>query len=55
MLPGGDIILAIDGIELGIEGSVDRVFEHLETLAPGAGLRLRVLRAGAVIELSLYP
>ncbi len=55
MLLGGDIILAIDGIELGVEGSVDRVFDHLETVAPGSALRLTVLRAGGVIELSLRP
>lgn len=55
MLLGGDIILAIDGIELGIEGSVDRVSDHLQTIPPGSAVRLKVLRAGLVVELTLIP
>ena len=53
LLLGGDIILAVNGMEI-LEGdaSLDRMYERMSTLAPGERVVTRVLRAGHVIELS---
>ena len=53
LLLGGDIILAVNGIEiLAGDASLDRMYESMSTLEPGERVVTRVLRAGQVIELS---
>ena len=53
LLLGGDIILAVNGMEiLAGDASLDRLYERMSTMAPGERVVTRVLRAGQVIELS---
>ena len=49
---GGDVILAVEGSEISLEGdALKRIGERLDAAKPGERLKLKVLRAGKVIEL----
>ncbi|MBK8979021.1 MAG: trypsin-like peptidase domain-containing protein [Planctomycetes bacterium] len=48
---GGDVILAVQGIEVGERGSQERVREALRRTLDGEELRVEVLRAGERLEL----
>ena len=53
LLLGGDIILAVNGIEiLEDDAALDRIYASMSTLEPGERVVTRVLRTGQVIELS---
>jgi len=53
LLLGGDIILAVNGMEiLADDAALDRLYASLSALEPGEKVVTRVLRAGHVIELS---
>ncbi|MGA0611657.1 hypothetical protein [Caldimonas sp. KR1-144] len=50
---GGDIILAVEGIALGEPEAYERIRRRLmDVRAAGQSLRMQVLRAGRVVELS---
>ena len=51
VLIGGDIILEIDGVEL-TPGVMADVRHKLPQMPPGSIIRLKVLRAGKIIQLS---
>ncbi|MCX4246421.1 S1C family serine protease [Paraliomyxa miuraensis] len=50
LLVGGDVILAVQGIEVE-RGSMARIRERLSRLEPGEPIVLRILRRGEVLEL----
>jgi S1-C subfamily serine protease len=52
MVVGGDIILEVQGIAMGGLASYERIRMALSRLSAGADLRVRVLRAGRVVELT---
>ena len=53
LLLGGDIILAVNGIDLlADDAALDRIYARMSTLESGERVVTRVLRAGQVIELS---
>jgi serine protease Do len=49
---GGDIILSVDGIAVGTAADVAKIREHMNTLAPGAPFKVKILRQGQVLELT---
>ena len=51
LVVGGDVLLAVDGIPAGNLADYMRMREHLQRLAPGAAVKVTVLRAGRVVEL----
>jgi serine protease Do len=52
LVVGGDILLAVEGIQVGPPQSLGRILKHLASLPSGAPFKASVLRAGAVIELT---
>ena len=53
LLLGGDIILAVNGMEiLADDAALDRLYARISALEPGEKVVTRVLRAGHIIELS---
>jgi len=53
LLLGGDIILAVNGMEiLADDEALDRMYASISALEPGERVVTRVLRAGHVIDLS---
>src|SRR5262249_19074247 len=52
LVVGGDILLGVEGIEVGPPQSLGRILKRLASLPSGAPFKARVLRAGAVIELT---
>jgi serine protease Do len=48
---GGDIILAVEGIPASV-ANADRIRQALNHLTPGSSFRVRILRAGEVLELT---
>ena len=53
MLVGGDIILAVQGVQIDDEASYVRIQERLNRLTTGATVSITVLRDGRVMELKL--
>jgi S1-C subfamily serine protease len=51
LMVGGDVLLAVDGIPAGNLADYMRMREHLQRPAPGAAVKVTVLRAGRVVEL----
>ena len=49
---GGDIILSVDGIRFVTAADAPKIRAHLNTLTPGAPLKVTVLRAGRQVELT---
>jgi serine protease Do len=49
---GGDILLAIEGVPADLAANMMKVRDHLATLTSGEPLKVTVLRAGKVIELT---
>jgi S1-C subfamily serine protease len=49
---GGDIILAAQGIELGTIDDLIRASKAIRDQPPGREVRMRVLRAGKIVELT---
>ena len=49
---GGDIILTAQGIELGTLDDLIQAAKAIRDQPPGREVRMRVLRAGTVIELA---
>jgi len=53
LMLGGDIILAVQGIPLGVEyENLDRILEAMAAVPPGGNMRMTVIRAGERRELS---
>lgn len=52
LVVGGDILLAVDGIPTGNLADYQRMRDHMQKLAPGATIRVTVLRAGRVLNLT---
>jgi S1-C subfamily serine protease len=48
---GGDVVLELEGIDVGAPELAGQVLERLRALRPGDSIRLRVLRSGEVIEM----
>jgi S1-C subfamily serine protease len=51
LVVGGDVLLAVDGIPAGNLDDYLRMRQHLQRLAPGAQIKVTVLRAGRVLDL----
>jgi serine protease Do len=49
---GGDIILAVDGVSVGSGDNVEKIRNRLAAEPPGTRFKMKVLRAGKVIELT---
>jgi S1-C subfamily serine protease len=49
---GGDIVLDVDGIAIGSDGNIGKVRDRLASQPPGTPFKMKVLRAGKVIELN---
>jgi serine protease Do len=49
---GGDIILSVDDIPVVSEENIEKIRNRLAGVAPNASFKMRVLRAGKVIELT---
>jgi S1-C subfamily serine protease len=49
---GGDIILSVDGIPVVSEENIERIRNRLAAVPPGTAFKMRVLRAGKVIDLT---
>ncbi len=49
---GGDIILAVDGIPIVSEDSIETIRTRLASAPPGTPFKMSVLRAGKIIELT---
>jgi serine protease Do len=49
---GGDIILSVEDIPVLSEDSIEQIRNRLVGIAPGAAFKMRVLRAGKVVELT---
>jgi S1-C subfamily serine protease len=49
---GGDIILSVEGIPVVSEDNIEKIRNTLASRSPGAPLKMSVLRAGKVIELT---
>jgi len=49
---GGDIILAVDGMALGSDDNIEKIRNRLAAEPPGTPFKMKVLRAGKVIELT---
>jgi S1-C subfamily serine protease len=52
LVVGGDILLEVEGIAVATAADAARVRQHLNGLKPGAPLKVKVLRAGQVIQLN---
>lgn len=48
---GGDIILSVEGMAIGSDGNVERIRSSLAARPPGSPFKMKVLRAGKIIEL----
>jgi serine protease Do len=51
LIVGGDIVLRIQGIDVGTKAGMVQALRTLETLKPGEIMRVNVLRDGRVVEL----
>jgi S1-C subfamily serine protease len=49
---GGDIILAVDGVPIGPDGNIEQIRNRLAAEPPGTSFKMKVLRAGKIIELT---
>jgi S1-C subfamily serine protease len=49
---GGDIVLDVDGIAIGPDGNIGKVRDRLASQPPATPFKMKVLRAGKVIELT---
>src|SRR5262245_42600533 len=49
---GGDIILSVEGIPVVSEENIEQIRNRLAAVTPGAPIKMSVLRAGKVIELT---
>ena len=49
---GGDIILAVDGVPIGSDGNIEKIRNRLAAEPPGTSFKMKVLRAGKIIELT---
>ena len=49
---GGDIILSVDGIAVGSDDNVEKIRHRLAAEPPGTPFKMKVLRAGKVVELT---
>jgi serine protease Do len=49
---GGDIILAVDGIAVGSDNNIEKIRNRLAAEPPGTRFKMKVLRAGKVIDLT---
>jgi len=49
---GGDIILAVDGVSIGSDGNIEKIRNRLAAEPPGTPFKMKVLRAGKVVELT---
>ncbi|MDO8476406.1 MAG: trypsin-like peptidase domain-containing protein [Candidatus Rokubacteria bacterium] len=49
---GGDIILSVDGIAVGSDDNIEKIRNRLAAEPPGTPFKMKVLRAGKVIELT---
>jgi serine protease Do len=49
---GGDIILSVDGMVVGSDDNIDKIRRRLATEPTGTPFKMKVLRAGKVIELT---
>jgi len=49
---GGDIILSVDGIAVGSADNIEKIRNRLAAEPPGSPFKMKVLRAGKVIELT---
>jgi S1-C subfamily serine protease len=49
---GGDAILAVDGMALGSDDNIEKIRNRLAAEPPGTPFKMKVLRAGKVIELT---
>jgi serine protease Do len=49
---GGDIILAVDGIAVGSDDNIEKIRNRLAAEPPGTRFKMKVLRAGKVIDLT---
>jgi serine protease Do len=49
---GGDIILSVEDIAVVSEDNIEAIRNRLASLAPGAPFKMRVLRAGKIVELT---
>jgi serine protease Do len=49
---GGDIILAVDGVSVGSDDNVEKIRNRLAAEPSGTPFKMKVLRAGKVIELT---
>ena len=52
LLLGGDVVLSVQGEPVGRPGSYQRIKDKLGKIGPGDTLRVTVMRAGEIIELS---
>jgi S1-C subfamily serine protease len=48
---GGDILLAVEGVPVGLENSYDRVRDAMDRLEPGDSIEVEILREGRVLTL----
>jgi S1-C subfamily serine protease len=53
MLLGGDIVLSVDGVAVDSPENLRQVWDAVRNAAPGAVLRIRILRAGQILELQV--
>jgi serine protease Do len=49
---GGDVILSVDGITPGSDENIEKIRNRLAAAPPGTPFKMKVLRAGKVIELN---
>jgi serine protease Do len=49
---GGDIILSVDGIAVGSDDNIEKIRNRLAAEPPGTPFKMKVLRAGKLIELT---
>ena len=49
---GGDIILSVDGLHVGLDGNLEKIRTALAAKPAGSPFAMKVLRAGKIIELS---
>jgi serine protease Do len=49
---GGDIILSVDGVSVGSGDNIERIRNRLASEPPGTSFKMKVLRAGKIIELN---
>src|SRR6266498_6000453 len=49
---GGDILLSVEGIQVGSAASIAKIRDQLSAMAPGDSFKVTALRAGRVLELT---